>query len=299
MPFAHALKVATPSAANAVVLSVKDTEVAPEATDTEVGRVSSLDVVLRLTVVPPLGAGLVVVSRHVAFMFGPKAPRLHCTDDTRTSAVSEMLPVVELLLSETVTVAVVSETMAATVMLNCAVVAPAVATTDAGTVNNEDVELTRSVLPPVAAGFDRTTEQLLLVLGVMVVGVHCIDVTKTGVVKDTPVTVELPFRDAVRVAVVSLGIAPVLIVKIVDVAPAATVSVAGAVSRAEVEVIATALPPAGAGFERLTVQLPLVFGSRAVGVHCIDVTMGGAKSEMVVTAELPFREAVTVAVLSA
>ena len=81
-------------------------------------------------------------------------------------------------------------------------------------------------------------------------------------------------------------------VAVVD--PAATVTDVGTVSVALVFVSATVLPPAGAAWFSVTMQLLVPLGPRVVGSHASPVTTVGATRLMVVCA-LPPNVAVTVA----
>ena len=77
----------------------------------------------------------------------------------------------------------------------------------------------------------------------------------------------LPLREAVRVAVLLAGIAAALMLKVVEVAPAATVADSGAVNGAVTGARVTTDPPAGAGFDRARVQVLVVLGFIAEGEH--------------------------------
>ena len=76
--------------------------------------------------------------------------------------------------------------------------------------------------------------------------------------------------------------------------PAATITDVGTVNVALVFVSATVLPPVGAAWFSVTVQLLAPLGPRAVGSHASPVTTVGASRLMVICALLP-NVAVTVA----
>jgi hypothetical protein len=63
--------------------------------------------------------------------------------------------------------------------------------------------------------------------------------------------------------------------------------------------MATVLPPVRAGFDRATAQVLEVFEFNADGVHRTEVTNTGATRETLAVAELPFKEMVIAAALSA
>ena len=87
-------------------------------------------------------------------------------------------------------------------------------------------------------------------------------------------------------------------VKVAVVAPAATVAAAGTVNAVLLSANVTALPPAGAAFEIVTVHVEVLPDVTEAGAHVSAVTVGGVTvagvtvSEAV--AELPFSVAVTV-----
>ena len=87
-------------------------------------------------------------------------------------------------------------------------------------------------------------------------------------------------------------------VKFAVVAPAATVAAAGTVNAVLLSAKVTALPPAGAAFEIVTVQVDVLPDVTEAGAHCKAVTVGGVTTTGVTVseavAELPFSVAVTV-----
>jgi hypothetical protein len=107
---------------------------------------------------------------------------------------------------------------------------------------------------------------------------------------------EDPFSEAVIVALWSAVKVPVEAVKFADVPEAATVTDGGTVSAAASSVSITTAPPVEAALDMVTVQLVLAFAARLVAVHCTPETVAPPASEMVVLLEVPFSEAVMVAV---
>jgi len=91
------------------------------------------------------------------------------------------------------------------------------------------------------------------------------------------------------VALELLAMAAVDIVKFADVAPAATVMDEATVSFELVFERVTLAPPEGAGWVRLTVQVPEEFGPTLLGLHDKEdtVTDADATRFRVVFAELP------------
>ena len=85
--------------------------------------------------------------------------------------------------------------------------------------------------------------------------------------RETLVFAVLPLREAVRVAVLSAGIAATLMLNVVEVAPAATVADSGAVNGAPTGARVSAVPPAGAGIDTARVQVLVELGPIAGGEH--------------------------------
>ena len=83
-----------------------------------------------------------------------------------------------------------------------------------------------------------------------------------------------------------LAMATVVAAKLADMAAAATVTDAGAVSVALVLVRVTAAPPVGAAWVRVTVQVLEAFGPRLVGLQASEETSTDAVRLMVAAAEL-------------
>ena len=83
-----------------------------------------------------------------------------------------------------------------------------------------------------------------------------------------------------------LAMAAVVALNVADMAAAATVTDAGAVSVALVLVRVTAAPPVGAAWVRVTVQTLDEFGPRLTGLQASEETSTGASRLMLVLAEL-------------
>ena len=83
-----------------------------------------------------------------------------------------------------------------------------------------------------------------------------------------------------------LPIAAVVALKVAELAAAATVTDAGAVSIALVLVRVTAAPPVGAIWVRVTVQMLEELGPRLVGLQTSEETRTGAARVTVALAEL-------------
>jgi hypothetical protein len=88
--------------------------------------------------------------------------------------------------------------------------------------------------------------------------------------------------------------AAVVALKVAEVNPAATVTDAGTVSTVLVFVSATAAPPAGATFVKVTVQGLEAFGPKFAGQASEDTSTGATKLRLEV-GEMLFHVAVTIA----
>jgi hypothetical protein len=88
--------------------------------------------------------------------------------------------------------------------------------------------------------------------------------------------------------------APVVALNVADVAAAATVADAGTVKVVLVLVSVTVLPPAGAAWFNVTVQLLVPLGPRVVGLHANAATCMGVNVIVTLCEPLP-NVAVTVA----
>lgn len=78
----------------------------------------------------------------------------------------------------------------------------------------------------------------------------------------------------------------VVAVKLAEVDAAATVTAAGMERAVLVLVRVTLTPPAGAAFDNATVQVPVAFDPRLVGLHVSEETRTGAAREIVAVAEV-------------
>jgi len=77
----------------------------------------------------------------------------------------------------------------------------------------------------------------------------------------------LPFSETEMLLVASAAIGPTLKFQVTDLTPAGTATDGGTESTGPLDDTARVFPAAHAGLDRLTVQLPFVFGPTEEGVH--------------------------------
>ena len=187
--------------------------------------------------------------------------------------------------------------------VNVAVVKPDGTNTEEGTVNEETELLTRdTVVSPTGAALERVTVHVVEAEAASVVFPHCSDVMEIGAVealiKKATETLEVPI-DAVTLALRSELTTAAVAVNVAMVAPAGTSTEAGTVNT-EGGLLAsdTVVPPAGAAFEVMTLQVVDAEEVRLVLPHCSDVMVILAVICRVAVLLEPFRVAVMVGVWS-
>ena len=163
-----------------VVVALNVAVVAPAATVTEAGTVSTVLLLVRVTAAPPVGATCVSVTVQVLDAFCPRLVGLHASEDTVTGATRLIVALAELLLYVAVTVALWLLAMVLVVALKVAVVAPAATVTEAGTVSTVLVLVSVTAAPPVGAACVNVTVQVLDAFCPRLVGLHTSDDTVTG-----------------------------------------------------------------------------------------------------------------------
>jgi hypothetical protein len=182
-------------------------------------------------------------------------------------------------------------------MVNVAVVDPAGTVTDVGTLATAVVPLVNVTTTDSVAIPDKVTVPVLFVPPLTLVGFKVsVETTRTGLtvivaVLDTPLRVAVIVKDDAAVTV------RVVIIKVADVAPAATVTLAGTVPMVvDEDARVTTAPPVGAALVRVTVPVAGTPPVTAVTtVVRVDKTAAGGVTVMVAVPVDPFVVAVTVA----
>ena len=180
--------------------------------------------------------------------------------------------------------------------VNAPVVAAVATVTLAGTVRLALLLLKATTTPPVGACPLKTKEQALLPGPVTEAGVHARLVKVTGAFSVIAELALPPLAAAVRMAMESLAMVPAVAAKVAVVAPAATVTEAGAVSSAELEERLTKTLPAGVAALAVTVQVLLPPELSDAGAQASAVTFTGGARLRDAVCELLFNAAVTTAV---
>jgi hypothetical protein len=217
-----------------------------------------------------------------------------------TSATGLMVSVADVLLpSVAVNVTPCDAETVPAVAANVAVVAAAGTVTEAGTVSSV-VSLAASVttLPPVGAGWVNVIVHVLETPDAKVAGAQDSDDTlgPPGATVIVAVVV-LPPSVAVRMTVWDVATDPAVAVKVVEVAPAGTVTEAGTDSAVVLfDAVVIVLPPLGAGCVSVTVHVVAVPVVRLVGTQTSDDTLRLGVAVTVAVAVLEPRVTVTVTV---
>jgi hypothetical protein len=128
----------------------------------------------------------------------------------------------------------------------------------------------------------------------MVPGLQANAETSTGATKFKEAVWAPPFKLAVTVTLWLVVTVPAVAVKEADVAPAVAITETGMVSEALLSESATTVPPVGADWFRLTVQV-VEAPELTLGLHARAETAGATRLKVVLW-EAPFRVAVVVAV---
>ena len=248
--------------------------VTPDATVTDAGAAKAGDALLvNVTAVPPAGAATEIVTVHNVLWFESTVVKVQERAVTPGTACNESVAVAVLPYSVPVRVAVLFVAIVPVEIVKVPETEPAATVTDAGAVNVGDALLVRvTTAPPVNAAFESVAVQVVLAFEGRVVKVQASPRRVGGVTSDSLAVAVVPFSAPVRVAVWLLVIVPVEILNVPVVAPAATVTVAGAVTAADALLVrVTTTPPAGATCEIVALHCVLPFEVSVVAVQLSPV----------------------------
>jgi hypothetical protein len=176
--------------------------------------------------------------------------------------------------------------------------------TDAGTSAVVLFEPSVTVLPPAGAAWFKVTVHVVVAPETTLAGLQTSQDTATGGGVTVTVAVVLPLSVAVTVTVWVVAVTvwvvatePAVVVNVVDVDVAGTVTDAGTGSAAVLlEPSVTVLPPAGAAGFRVTVHVVALPEVRLAGLQTSEETVGGGGATVTVAVVLPLSVAVTVTV---
>jgi hypothetical protein len=283
----------------APAVAVKFAVVAAAGTATDAGTETVENALLaNATVMPPLGAGLEIVTVQPVDVDPARLVELQVKDVTDIAVL--IANVTDLFDAPRLAVSTGALSTAAAVTVKVALVPFAGTSADAGAASADGTLLAIvTAAPPTGAGAEMFTVQFVVAGPVNVVLAHDNELTVTPGVTVIDTDLALPFTPAVTTGFMLLVTAPAVAVNVADVAEAGTTTDAGTLS-AELRLLtnATLTPAAGAGLEIVTVQVVLVEAISVLLPHASEETWTVATSEMLALA-VPFRLALMFAVWSA
>src|ERR1017187_9473365 len=289
------VSVVPPSGGAAVAVTENVAVQDPAGTFTEVGTVNAGLLAETDTLMPAGGAGAERVMVQVEDEPASSVVALHASAETSTGAIRLKVAVWEALFSVAVMVADWVVVRVPAVAVKVAEMAPAATMTEAGTVSKELLSERAATLPPVGAAWFRVTEQVVAVPELTLVGLQVSAVTSMGATRVRLVDCVEAFKVAVTVALWVVVRAPAVAAKVAEVTPAATLTEVGTVSRELLSERATALPPVGAAWFKVAVQVVAAPELTLVGLQVSAVTSMGATRVRLVDCAEAFKAAVTVA----
>ena len=206
-----------------------------------------------------------------------------------TDAISEVLPKVAVMIAFGLPLIV--PTTAAKV----AVVVPAATGTEAGRLRTVLLLDKPTTVPPEGAVCERVTVHVDVAPAARLDGEHTKEVMAVPVKRDKVALCVLLLKVPLTAAVLSALTVPTLAINVDVAAPAGTVRDAGTVKVVLLLDNDTSTPPAGAGCDKLTVQVEVAPVPRPVGLHMREVITRGAAKDRVALCEAVFHLAVTTA----
>src|SRR4029077_18044043 len=224
--------------------------------------------------------------------FEARLEAVHVRDDRLTGASNKIVAGDEMPFRDAVTVALALDVTVPAVAIKEAEVEVAGTMTEAGTVKVGLLEASETAVPPAGAALDNVTVQEVLAFEARLEAVHVREDRLTGASKEIVTGDEVPFRDAVTVALALDVTVPAVAIKEAEVEVAGTMTEEGTVKVGLLEASETAVPPAGATLDNVTVQEVLAFEARLEAVHVREDRLTGASKEIVTGDEIPFRDAV-------
>jgi hypothetical protein len=258
--------------APAVAMKVADVD--PAGTVTATGVLIGEFFSNKETEVPPAGAAVVKLIVQVVLAPGGRVVGLQFSADRSTIAKFGVtgarrftVAVLETPPSVAVTVTAWLVVMLPAVTGKVADVVPDVTVSEAGVVSPVLLSESETEEPAAGAAELSVAVQVAVAPEDRLVGLQASEEMPTGAVRFSVALRETPFSVAVTEAVWVLAITPAVALKVPVVVPAATVTEAGVVSNVLPLDTETAVPPAGAGLVRVTVQLLVAPEARLEGLQ--------------------------------
>jgi len=180
-------------------------------------------------------------------------------------------------------------------LVNSIVEDPAGTFTEDGTAKTQLLAESDTVIPPLVAGDDNVIMQAAVDPADRMAGLQLTPVTSVGATRVKLAVCEAPFKLAVTAALCVLVSVPAVAVKVAVVAPGVTVTDAGTLKAALLLATATTLPPAGAAWLNVIVQVVEELAFTLAGLQDRPVTTMGATKVKLAVCVVPFKLALTVA----
>jgi hypothetical protein len=299
VPSAVAVKIAVWESDTAPAVTVSEAVVAPTGTSTAAAGASSVLLPLKVTTVPPAGAGC--DSATVQLVLPPElsAVGLHTNDDSAATGFSEKLAVLKFPFRLAVNTAVWESSTVPAVTAIEAVVAPTGTSSAAAGASSVLLALKATTIPPAGAACESATVQLVLPPELSTVGLHTNDASPATEFSEKLTVFEVPFHVAVKTAVSGSDTVPAVTVIEPVVAPAGTSSAGGGARKLLLPLRPTVVPPAGAPCESVAVHVAVPPELNTAGVQANDDSVIAGLMVKLAVAELPFKVAVKTAVWTA
>jgi hypothetical protein len=153
-----------------------------------------------------------------------------------------------------------------------------------------------TTVPPAGAVLLSVTVQVVVAPEFKLLGLQASELTVGEATRLITTVFETPPRVAVSVALRLFAIVPAVAANVVEVDPAATVTKAETIRSVLLLDSDTAVPAAGAGLFRVTVQVVASLLLKLVGVQASELSNTGASKLTLAVCDVPFRVAANVAV---
>ena len=288
VPFSEAVTVTVCPLEIEPAAAVKVAVVAEALTVTDAGTLREALLLESATVPPPVCDR---VTMQVLDWSAPRLAGVQVSVLTDSGAESVTEAVREVPFSEAVTVTVCPLEMEPAVAVKVAVVAEAPTVTEAGRLRAALLLVSATVPPPVC---DSVTVQVLDCPALRLAGVQARALTTDNVAESVIGAIrEVPFTEAVTMAVCALETDPAVTVKLAVVADGPTVTDAGTLREAVLLDSPTIPPPV---WVSVTVHVPDWPALRLAGVQVNVLTDSGMERVIEAICEMPFSEAVTLAI---